>query len=94
MHSFLNKLYNFAEVYEVSSHLQYLIKCFQLQYFEETVIQEQCDPSLNVFENKVKSLNDFFGSACKAGSWSPDPVFDEKLSKLFSNTDYTEIFPV
>ncbi|KAK7583899.1 hypothetical protein V9T40_004862 [Parthenolecanium corni] len=54
------------------------------QYFEETLIQEQCDPSLSVFENKVKSLNDFFGSACKAGSWSPDPVLDEKFKSKYN----------
>lgn len=51
-----------------------------LQYFEDTVISEECNPKLSIFENRIKSLTEFFGPSCKPGPWSPDPVLDFKLS--------------
>lgn len=53
---------------------------FYFQNFEKRVVPEQCDPALNVLENKIKSLSSFFGSSCKPGSWSPIRALDEKLS--------------
>lgn len=55
-----------------------------LQYFEETIVPQQCDPRLSVLENKIKSLDSFFGSSCKPGSWSPEVSVDNKLKSRYS----------
>ena len=57
-----------------------------LQYFEEVVVPEQCDPDLSVLENKVNSSDSFFDSSCKPGPWSPETGVDQKLSGYLSIT--------
>ncbi|XP_065219202.1 transferrin-like isoform X2 [Planococcus citri] len=49
------------------------------QIFEDSVVHEECNPNLSIFENRIKSLSEFFGPSCKPGPWSPDPAIDFKL---------------
>ncbi|XP_026471609.1 transferrin-like [Ctenocephalides felis] len=52
-------------------------------YFENSLVQRQCDPSLSLAENRIKSSSMFFSSACKAGPWVTDIVEDRELKKRY-----------
>ncbi|XP_022126020.2 transferrin [Pieris rapae] len=52
-------------------------------YLESLVITRSCDPKLSLTENRIKSVAEFFGKACKAGPWLPDPVRDAELKHKY-----------
>lgn len=50
------------------------------QYFENLVIKKECDTNMTLFENRIHALSSYFETACIAGPWSADTVFDYQLS--------------
>lgn len=56
-----------------------------LQFFEDRMVIQKCDPLRTVVENRIKSLADYFGDSCRAGSWTQDPLLDSALSKCSKN---------
>ncbi|XP_062531864.1 transferrin isoform X2 [Bombyx mori] len=54
-------------------------------YLESLVLERSCDPDLSLTENRVKSLSEYFGKACKAGAWLPDSTRDAELKRKYSS---------
>ncbi|KAM3956879.1 LOW QUALITY PROTEIN: transferrin [Aphomia sociella] len=54
-------------------------------YLESLVLERACDPKLSLTENRIKSLAQFFGKACKAGPWLPDHSRDLELKRRYSS---------
>lgn len=52
------------------------------QYFENLIIKKECDANMTLFENRMHALSNYFETACIAGPWSADTVFDYQLSTL------------
>lgn len=52
-------------------------------YLESLVLERACDPKLSLTENRIKSLAQFFGKACKAGPWVPDQWRDAELKRRY-----------
>lgn len=50
------------------------------QYFENLIIKKECDANMTLFENRIHALSNYFETACIAGPWSADTVFDYQLS--------------
>ncbi|KAG8235866.1 hypothetical protein J437_LFUL016473 [Ladona fulva] len=57
---------------------------FDLQH-DWTDVTSNCEPNMTIMENRLKSSSEFFGSACKPGSWVGDPSFDEILKSKYPN---------
>lgn len=55
------------------------------QYFEERVAPPNCDSEFTVYEDRIKTTSNFFGAACKAGSWVADEAEDARLKRKYSN---------
>ncbi|XP_045540900.1 transferrin [Papilio machaon] len=52
-------------------------------YLESLVLTRSCDPNLSLSENRIKALAEFFGRACKAGPWVPEPTRNAELKKKY-----------
>ncbi|XP_018392136.1 PREDICTED: transferrin [Cyphomyrmex costatus] len=54
-------------------------------YFENLIINKECDANMTLFENRVHALSNYFEMACIAGPWSADTIFDYQLKSKYRN---------
>ncbi|XP_011156703.1 transferrin [Solenopsis invicta] len=54
-------------------------------YFENLIIKKECDANMTLFENRMHALSNYFETACIAGPWSADTVFDHQLKSKYRN---------
>ncbi|XP_011704440.1 PREDICTED: transferrin [Wasmannia auropunctata] len=54
-------------------------------YFENLIIKKECDANMTLFENRMHALSNYFETACIAGPWSADTVFDYQLKTKYRN---------
>ncbi|KOX73093.1 Transferrin [Melipona quadrifasciata] len=54
-------------------------------YFEEWVILKECNPDKTLLENRMNGLSNFFETACIAGPWTADTMYDSKLKSKYRN---------
>ncbi|XP_046625410.1 transferrin isoform X2 [Neodiprion virginianus] len=54
-------------------------------YFENTIIEKECDPNKTLIENRVAAASKFFGAACMPGPWTTDTNLDSKLKSRYRN---------
>ncbi|KAK1120049.1 hypothetical protein K0M31_012778 [Melipona bicolor] len=54
-------------------------------YFEEWVILRECNPDKTLLENRMNGLSNFFETACIAGPWTADTMYDSKLKSKYRN---------
>ncbi|XP_043790725.1 transferrin isoform X3 [Apis laboriosa] len=54
-------------------------------YFEEWIIPRNCDPNKTLLEDRMNGLSNFFETACIAGPWTADTIYDSKLKSKYRN---------
>ncbi|XP_071653962.1 transferrin isoform X1 [Temnothorax longispinosus] len=54
-------------------------------YFENLIIRKECNANMTLFEDRIHALSNFFETACIAGPWSADTVFDYQLKSKYRN---------
>ncbi|XP_066586110.1 transferrin-like [Prorops nasuta] len=55
------------------------------KYFERKVTEKEfsCQDNLTISENEVRNLKNFFGQACRPGSWNSDEAYSNNLKRKY-----------
>ncbi|XP_033208065.1 transferrin [Belonocnema kinseyi] len=56
-----------------------------VKYFENQLINTECDQKKTFLANRMSSLSSYFESACISGPWTSDKNFDLKLKEKYRN---------
>ncbi|XP_012260258.2 transferrin-like [Athalia rosae] len=54
-------------------------------YFENILIEKECDPNKTLIENQVAAASKYFEAACMAGPWTTDTKLDSRLKSQYRN---------